>query len=1037
FKNRENIWAYGLMNEPTGISTTNWLAAVQAAVDGVREEDMGHYVLLPGTYYSNAHRWPDHGEYLINVVDPADKRIFEAHSYWDGGHDGSYNQSFASSGLSVNYGVNDITAFVNWCNANNVQGFIGEFGVPWQHPDWAPVLVNALEYMQANGVSGTIWAGGPWWNADYELDVEIDPRTNAPRYPVDILQNYTNGHTQPYAPDFRIYGESIVSGLLYSYPYSFGGAGATINVDPESTDQAQSGSKSFKVTYTLPSGSYANCGMHVEGGFYLTENITTAGQVLSLYVRGDSGANFRLRLQDITGTSGPQVTITNYGPAIGNSWQRYEIPLTDLVNTSMDGSDYIERIRLDVLNQDNTQRSFYIDNMKVEGPEYVPETSVLPIARYDFENPSDPGEDSSGSATTHDGTVNGSPSLDTNEFKIGASSIRMYGNQNQYIEVPDHSELDSTDQLTIAFWAKPTTTGIDANARGIVSKRIGFNNNVSYSMFLSASGAELVFYLDKGTSQPSTITTGYLFQTTWQHVAMVFDGTEASSNRVKLYVNGSLHGTYSHSASQIRDLNSSLILGSLNPNYSTSYDGWLDDIHIHRTALGESEIAALFEEGNGPGNGPIAFYDFENGSDLGLDTSNNGEIHNGSVNGTPIQDSSDAMFGGSSIRMYGDQNQYIQIADDPELDGTDELTIAFWAKPTTTGIDSNARGIVSKRVGFNNNVSYSMFLANSGAGLSLYLDNGGSQPSTISTGYLFQTTWQHVAMVFDGTEAASNRVKLYVNGSLFGTYSHSASQIRDLNSPLTIGSLNANYSASYDGWLDDVRIYRRALSAPDITVLHGLSPVAFWDFDDASGSTAMDLSENALDISLQGSYSWTSGQVGGALDLSGQSNTYGTVIDPDELEGTDKLSIAFWVRPENLTGSARFILSKRDSMDVNCAFSVYFWSGNRLFIDLDKNNNGNRHSTITQFQNDTWYHVAVVYDGTLPQNERGRVYINGDLDANSPFGVSSSSIPNYPSDFYLGIANSGYPTTFGGRIDDLLIFREALQESEVEEVGGF
>lgn len=392
--------------------------------------------------------------------------------------------------------------------------------------------------------------------------------------------------------------------------------------------------------------------------------------------------------------------------------------------------------------------------------------------------------------------------------------------------------------------------------------------------------------------------------------------------------------------------------------------------------------------------------------------------------------------------MYGDQNQYIQIPDDSDLDDTNALTIAFWAKPTAIGIDANARGIVSKRVGYNNNVSYSMFIASGGSELVLYLDDGAGNPSTITTGYQFQTEWQHVAMVFDGTQPSSDRVKLYVNGALHGTYSHPVSQIRDLNSPLTIGSLNADYTGggsstiSYDGWLDDVRIYRQALSASEITNLTGAFPVAYWDFDDGSGSTAMDLSGNALDIALQGTYSWITGQIGGALELGGQSNSYGTLADPDELENTDKLSIAFWVRPENLDGSARFILSKRDDYTVNNAFSAFFGSGNRLFIEIDNNNrnNANRYTSATQFQNDTWYHVAAVYDGMLPQNERLRVYIDGDLDGNSPFGIGSASIPNQPSDLYLGIANSGYATTFGGVIDDLLIYRTALTEADVEDL---
>jgi len=671
-----------------------------------------------------------------------------------------------------------------------------------------------------------------------------------------------------------------------------------------------------------------------------------------------------------------------------------------------------------------------------------------PVARYDFENASALGQDSSSSGATHDGVVNGSPTLDSGEFIIGSSSIRMQGDQNQYIEVSDHSELDATDQLTVAFWAKPTQMGVDGNARGIVSKRAGYNNNVSYSLFLPNSGGDLRIYLDEGVNAPNSIPTGYTFQTSWQHVAMVFDGTLSASERVKLYVNGALFGTYFHSAGQIRDLGGPLTIGSLNPDYDAggssyvSYDGWLDDIQIHRAALSGPEVAGLHAEGDPTGDGPVAYYDFENGSDLGVDTSGNGAVHDGSVNGTPSQDA-DAVVGSSSIRMFGDQNQYIEIPDHSELDATTGLTVAFWAKPTATGIDSNARGIVSKRAGYNDNVSYSLFLPNgsNGAELTLYLDDGDSQPHILATGYDLHTDWQHVALVYDGSQPSSDRVTLYVDGEAFGTYAHSAGQIRDLSGPVTLGALNPNYNpgggyVSYDGWLDGIRIYRRPLSASEVSGLYGITPAAHWDFDDGSGSTAMDLSANALDISLQGSYTWTDGQVGGALNLGGQSTDYGTLADPDELENTDKFSLAFWVKPENLDGSARFVVSKRNGYTSSNAFSAFFGSGNRLFVEIDNNNrnNANRYTSATQFSNDTWYHVAAVYDGTLPESQRLNVYIDGDLDGNSPKAITSASIPNQPSDFYLGIANSGYATTFGGDIDDLLIYRAALTELEVEDL---
>nr|MDA3872349.1 LamG domain-containing protein [Kiritimatiellia bacterium] len=496
--------------------------------------------------------------------------------------------------------------------------------------------------------------------------------------------------------------------------------------------------------------------------------------------------------------------------------------------------------------------------------------------------------------------------------------------------------------------------------------------------------------------------------------------------------------TYWHPVSQIRDLSSPLTIGALNPGYGVTYDGWLDDIQIHRSALAASTIADIYSAGAEVGPGSIAYYDFENGSDLGEDASDNGAIHDGTVYGSISQDG-DSMVGVSSIRMHGNQNEYIVVSDmHSQLDATDELTIAFWAKPTSTGVDNNPRAVVSKRAEYQKNVSYSMFLR-AGGQLRVQLDDGSDVPHTIDTGYTFQTSWQHVALVFDGNAASSSRVKLYVDGALEGTYHHGTNQIRGLSAPLTIGSLNPGYPYSFDGWLDDVRIFRRALSSTEVEGLNGILPSGNWNFDDGSGSTAMDLSGNGLNISLQGTYSWMSGQLGGALDLGGQSNSYGTVTDPDQLENTDKLTILFWVRPDNLDGNPRFVASKRDGYTVNNAFSAYFAAENRLYVEIDNNNsnNANKYTSASQFSNGTWYHVAVVYDGTLSESQRLKVYIDGDLDGNSPKSITSSSIPNYSSDFYLGIANSGYATTFGGRIDEFLIYRVALSEAEVEGLGGF
>ena len=63
---------------------------------------------------------------------------------------------------------------------------------------------------------------------------------------------------------------------------------------------------------------------------------------------------------------------------------------------------------------------------------------------------------------------------------------------------------------------------------------------------------------------------------------------------------------------------------------------------------------------------------------------------------------------------------------------------------------------------------------------------------------------------------------IYTNGSIAGT-TNSSLKIATNNVPVTIGSLvylTDVYNAVFDGTLDDVRIYNRALSSDEILKLY-------------------------------------------------------------------------------------------------------------------------------------------------------------------------------------------------------------------------
>ncbi len=226
---------------------------------------------------------------------------------------------------------------------------------------------------------------------------------------------------------------------------------------------------------------------------------------------------------------------------------------------------------------------------------------------------------------------------------------------------------------------------------------------------------------------------------------------------------------------------------------------------------------------NGVVSASTARYEFENPSNLGIDSSGAATVNNGSVTGN-VTANSDAPVGNGSAQFVGNGYNYITVPDADNLDGTGQLTLSFWAKPTAIGVNGSARGLVSKRTATNNQVAYSAFIWTGGK-LYVDMDTGGSTPARIDTGYVMKQQWQLVTVVFDGTLAESERKRVYIDGVLHGTYSHGSTQIRNMSSPLHVGSLNANYNVSgtpvsYDGLLDDVRIYRDALSSAEVQNLY-------------------------------------------------------------------------------------------------------------------------------------------------------------------------------------------------------------------------
>jgi hypothetical protein len=183
----------------------------------------------------------------------------------------------------------------------------------------------------------------------------------------------------------------------------------------------------------------------------------------------------------------------------------------------------------------------------------------------------------------------------------------------------------------------------------------------------------------------------------------------------------------------------------------------------------------------------------------------------------------DGVVGGAYV--FDGKTDYMRIPDVSSLDGDgawNELSIEFWIKPL-----SEARGarIIAKKVAADSTGEYMVGFQTSGSPtntLFFGVYNGSSWQDTWSDAntHLAAGNWYHVVCTYESGPG----LKIYVNGTLrnskalTGPIFDDDASVSVFGSPLFIGQDGSGDQSRryFNGVLDEVKIYRRALSADQI-----------------------------------------------------------------------------------------------------------------------------------------------------------------------------------------------------------------------------
>jgi hypothetical protein len=286
--------------------------------------------------------------------------------------------------------------------------------------------------------------------------------------------------------------------------------------------------------------------------------------------------------------------------------------------------------------------------------------------------------------------------------------------------------------------------------------------------------------------------------------------------------------------------------------------------------------------------------------------------------------------------------------------------------------------------------------------------------------------WTHLVGVYDAT---AKKLKLYVNGALAG---QTTATLWRADGPLSIGAAKAagvrqNF---FPRGIDEVRTYDRALADSEVRDLHsGTAGVNTdrWAFDEGTGTVAKDSSPRAIDGTLSGGATWTTGVSGTAVQLNGSTAYVGMPVRGVVTKGS--FTISAWAFP---TAKQPNTVLAQDGDRMSPFFLQYSLARDRWMLggmqgDTDAAPAYSAALSDHPVALNQWTHLAGVYDAGARQL---RLYVNGKLTGTSE-GIN---LFDGTGGFNVGRAKyqGRYVNHFAGAIDEARTYLGVLTDAQIK-----
>lgn len=397
------------------------------------------------------------------------------------------------------------------------------------------------------------------------------------------------------------------------------------------------------------------------------------------------------------------------------------------------------------------------------------------------------------------------------------------------------------------------------------------------------------------------------------------------------------------------------------------------------------------------------------------------------VNGATIGTDGSPAPGGGYLSLTKASGHYFNFP--PTSVTAAGFTISMWFRATSNNVT------FARLFDMWSSSNFSMFINTSPEGIGL---QNGANNRYIYTGTVIDNAWRHITLTIDyaGASGASSVYKCYINGTLQTTTTAAYPVLGfrtsyNLGTALNFGNGGAE---SFDGGLDDFRLYHRAINADEVSLIYSQASM-YYPFEVADIS----LSATKIGELSTGSYVYNGTLVGSAtIAVNASSRVSGKghlslsrtatyfKFAPVSVLNTG-LTISFWGRFASstpLNGSR--IFDMRDP-------EISLWRGGSIsfyWYVAGSTSDGRVINSANGMFDNVWRHFVftISYGGVGGASSSYKMYTNGSL-----YTTVTAPYPALGTRNTCNLGSNADTGTFciDGGIDDFRIYQRALSQTEV------